>query len=202
MQGLENSMLKHFGVPPGTQGVLVADVLPDTPAARAGLAVGDVLLSINGKPAKSISSFRTQVALLGEGARAKLTRLRSGERDTVVVVLGELPEEAPAEVRAPTNTQERTRYGIQMAPLDRSFRNRLGIEDVELKGAVVVRVEPGSPAHQAGLEPGDVITHVDRTSVRSVEAVANALKPSDDGYLLRVWRRGSTTFKVLPPLKD
>ena len=63
--------------------------------------------------------------------------------------LGELPEEAPAG-GAPTNTQERT-AGIQMAPLDRSFRNRLGIEDVELKGAVVV-VEPGGPAHQAGLE--------------------------------------------------
>ena len=75
MQGLENSMLKHFGVPPGTQGVLVADVLPDTPAARAGLAVGDVLLSVMGNQQNQFLRF-VRCPPRGRCAR-RAARLRS-----------------------------------------------------------------------------------------------------------------------------
>jgi len=202
MQDLETSMLKHFGIPQGTRGVVVADVLPGTPADRAGLQVGDVLLSVNGKQAASISAVRTQVALLGQGGRATLLRLRDGNRDEVVVRLGELPEQEMPEAERPKGQSQKQRYGLQLAPLDPRFRARLGLENDELDGVVIMRVEAGSPADRAGLDAGDVVTHVDRKPVQSVKELADALKPSTDGYLVRVWRRGMTAFKVLPPLKE
>lgn len=152
---------------PEDQGVVITDVLPDTPSARAGLKAGDVLTEYNGEPVEHIPALRFRVAESVVGSTAHLRVLRKGKPLDFDVVLDEYDETAAlASKDANGNPDEAEPWlGFTAAPLDspdpqvQSLKDEFGLSDEE--GVVVVRVWKNSPADRARLRPGDLIVEFD-----------------------------------------
>jgi serine protease DegQ len=150
---------------PGNSGAWVSAVSADSAAERAGIQIGDVIVSINGARLRDSGSLGNAIGLLPPGERVIVGLIRDGREETVTAVLGEL-EQTAAATAVPEQVEE--------PALDAVFE---GAEIVENSGSVpgllVARVDPGSPAAERGLRPGDVITKVNRVRVRSMpEALA------------------------------
>jgi serine protease DegQ len=151
---------------PGNSGALVSQVNPDSAAERAGIQIEDVIVSINGARLRDSGSLRNAIGLLPPGEEVTVGLIRGGREQTVKAVLGEL-EQTAAATAVPEQEEE--------PALDAVFE---GAEIVEsspsgVPGLLVARVDPGSPAAERGLRPGDIITKVNRVRVRSMpEALA------------------------------
>jgi serine protease Do len=127
----------------------------------------------------------------------RLTVLRNGAQRDVTVTLGEMPTE---EKKPPGNAPSATgAVGLELAPLTPDLARRLDIPEQQA-GAVVVGVEQGSRAAEAGIRPGDLIEEIDRGPVRSPEDVRKALeKDGKRPHLLLVFRHGITHYVAIPP---
>jgi len=160
----------------GTKGAVVNEVMPNTPAAKAGLKVDDIIVAWDGKDVEDFNHLRQLVAATGPGKKVPLKIWRDGKEETREI---EVARQADHEDVAATNW-----LGIQVGPVTDEIRDRLGRKDLE--GAVVTKVDPKGPA--AMIEPGDVIMSVNRKIVKNVvdfrEAMA-ATKP-ETGAMLRV----------------
>jgi serine protease Do len=176
------------------RGVLVSDVMEGGPAARAQLQAGDVVVEVDGRPTRSMAQLRNRIALTEPGTKTRLSVLRDGEEREIAVVLAEKEEEGVIARLDEGDGSLVTGLGVE--PLDANLRRRLRVPS-RVDGVVVSRVEPGSPADRAGIEPGHLITAVNRKPVRSPEAFAEAVPSRADEILLRVYRRGMFTFVVL-----
>jgi serine protease Do len=198
IQQPNEAMAKAFGIKPH-QGIVVGFVEPGTPAAKAGLQRGDVIVSLDGKPVRSVHRFRNAIARQSPGSAVKLKVLRKGEARAVKVTLGRLPK---AEKRAAHGTPgapgRRPRGqarldGVQVTNLTTLHRRKLKLS-ADVQGVLVTRVAPGSAAQQAGLRPGDVIVSLNRQPTPSVGAFSRAAKQAEDAILVLIHRRGSTLY--------
>jgi serine protease Do len=185
------------------RGLLVADVVPDGPAARAGVQRGDVIAAVDGKPVEDAGHFRNLVAGTPPGARLRLSLLRGGREQAVEVAVGEAPERPPGAtpVRGspgpgPAATPApRQPPGLAVADLTPDVARRLGLPPEP--GALVTDVLPGGPAAEAGLRPGDVVQEVNRQPVRSAGDFARAVEQAGDGGLVVLVKRGGRTAYVV-----
>ena len=171
------------------RGVLVSDVTPGSPAAKAGIARGDVILSVNGHATNTSAQLRNRIAHAGKAARVTLEVERDRKPRTVEVTLGEIPnggEGGPAQ-----KVEGGLLGGITVEPLDRAARNRHGIPD-SIEGVLVTKTDPSRA--DIGLREGDVIVEVNRKATTTVDAFRKAAKESDDSVLLLVYRDGATVF--------
>jgi serine protease Do len=182
-----------------TDGALVEEVNEDTPAARAGFQVEDVVIRYNGKAVRDDIQFRDLVARTAPGTKVDVVVMRNGREQTLTATVGEVPTEVagPAAPANPTRVEEKQegRLGIAVEPITADNAKELGIRNVGT-GVVITRVEPGSPAAEEGLRPGDVIVRANGRDVRSADDLKNAvagLKAGDTSRL--VVQRGKT--KVL-----
>ena len=176
------------------RGVVVADVAPDSPAARAGLARGDVITAVDGTPVDDPGRFRNLIAGMRPGTTVKLTVLRDGREQTLDVSVGETPERGPATAAAPAAGNE---PGLSVTDLTSDVARTLRLPP-GLQGVVVTDVMPGGPAAEAGLRPGDVIQEVNRKPVRSAQDFARELQQARGrDVVLLVNRGGSTAYAVL-----
>jgi serine protease Do len=177
-------------------GALVGDVTEGSPAARAGLQRGDVVVEVDGKPVSDSRSLRMTIAEASPGTRVVLGVLHDGARRDVTVMLGEMPAE---ENKPPGNAPSAEgALGIQIAPLTPEIARRLGVPE-STAGVLIRGVQPGSRAAEAGLRPGDVIEEVDKARVRSPEDVKKALeKDGKRAHLLLVLREGVTHYVAVP----
>ncbi len=191
------------------QGVVVTEVLPDTPAQRAGLRAGDVLTEFNGKRVTSIPDLRLRVAESAVGSTARLKISREGEERTLEVVLDEFDESvlARAAATADGETSKMPWLGLEVAPLDdgdpraRELMDQLDLRGEE--GVLVVGVRPGSAADRARLRPGDLIVEIEGIPIpdlQSYRKVASA-RADDTRPLSLLVRRGemNSYIEVLPP---
>jgi serine protease Do len=183
----------------GTSGVLVSGVTPDTPAAKAGITRGDVILKINGESMTSSSQLRNVVAAAGRGAKVKLEISRAGKTMTLTADLGELPAGLGGATSnpAPTESGPGTVSGLTLAPLTPDARSQYNIPASVASGLVITGIQPDSPAGMAGLRPGDVVLEVNRKNVTSVDQFKSEWKKSKDQVLLLVQRGDGTMFLVL-----
>jgi serine protease Do len=192
IQPFDRDLAAYFGVPEET-GVVVSSVAPRSPAAAAGIEPGDVLTDFAGTPIEAeqeedLGSFQRQVARLGPGQSADVALLRAGARKTVSVTLAEAPRVEAEEVESDAgfHAQEITETLVRT--------NRLGTR----KGAFVSFVASGSPAAEAGLEPGDVIRKVEAREIASLGDLRQALGDVEDrARFLMIAERGEETRLVL-----
>lgn len=172
-------------------GVLVSDVTPGSPAAKAGIARGDVILSVDGHPTNTSTQLRNAVALAGQGAHARVEIEHDRHARTIELVLGEAPV-----ANAPQAVKDGVLSGLSIAPLDPHARHQVGVPE-GVSGVLVSKVEPGSAAAEIGLRPGDVIVEVNRKEVPDLEAFRNATRADQDSVLLLVFRDGATIYMSL-----
>lgn len=175
-------------------GVLVAEVTPDSPAEKAGLKSGDIIVELNGKKVDDNLTFRKTIANMVPGSVIKLGVFRDGKQRTVSVTVGEFPDDPSENTGAAGDDASVTsKLGMDVQDLDPELAGRLGYENQ--KGVVITEVQNGSLAEEAGLKPGMLILEVNRkdiTTVRQFEAEMRKVK--SDNLLLRVKADGRTLF--------
>jgi serine protease Do len=175
------------------RGVLVGDVTPDGPAARAGVQRGDVITAIDDKPVDDVGHFRNLIAGTAPGTRVRLTIVRDGRDRTLHVAIDALPERTPVAAPAPPRPDP---LGLALADVTPEIAKKLGLRP-GMKGAVVADVLPGGLAAEAGLRPGDVIQEVNRHPVRSAREFARAVEQARDRDLVLLVNRGASTAYVV-----
>jgi serine protease Do len=194
-QPVAESMAQALNLP-GKGGALVASVQPGTPAAKAGIQAGDVIVSVNGKKISDPRELAVTVADIKPGDAAKVDVLRDGGQKTFDVMVASLPSEVTADASG-SATAHQPHIGLALAPITPELRNRLNLPH-DVQGAVVSQVETGSPADNAGIQPGDVIVGVGTSKVASPSEAANAIRHAVDGkgkaVALRIMRQGQTSF--------
>jgi len=179
-----------------SQGVIVASVEPGSPADKAGLKSYDVLLEMSGKKIESYDSFRNDVAMLAPDSRVTLKVLRDGKTQEITVTLGERPTEfAKGGNQAKEQQQSQEALGIEVQTLTKDLAERFGYSLGE--GVIVTRVNPGSPAANVDIQPGDLIQGVNRKSVSSVEEFEKAVKLTKNNKVLLLIKRGEYSQFVI-----
>ncbi len=178
-------------------GALVGDVEPGSPAAKAGVERGDVIVAMNDEKIEDTRELQLKVAKAGPGKRVNLKVIRNGSEKVVPVTLGELPEERQ---RASAESGRMSALeGVDVDELTPQVARQLGLPP-QTFGVVITAVRPGSPADEAGLRRGDVIQEVNRRAVNSVSTFEQAVRAAgSDPVLLLVNRGGSTRFVVVEP---
>jgi serine protease Do len=201
-QELTPEMAKAFGVP-NTHGVAIANVVGDSPAAKAGLKVGDVITAVNGSPVDDVNAFRLQVAGFAPGTTVHLRVNRSGQTLDLPVTLSTFDLEAEnkggAEGNVPSGGEKGALKGLSVQALTPELRQQLQTPE-GAQGVVITDVDPDSGASAAGLQQGDIIVQVDRKPVMSVAEFNAAVKASAsrESTLLLVKRGQGTQFVVVP----
>jgi len=201
---LDNELAKSFGYQ-GKAGVLVQDVAPDGPGAKAGLIAGDIVTERDGKAVADVVSFRNGIAASRPGSAVKLAVWRSGKRVDLNVTLGELPDDGKANAprkqgKAPSsNSESESRIGLRLDDISPAQRERFALNDT--KGALIVGVAPGSAAEEAGLRPGDVITQIGNDAVANATDAQHAVQKAGKKapLRLRIVREGRGSFTLVRP---
>jgi len=201
VQPMTQELATQFGVQP-REGVLVASVLPDSPAATAGLKPGDVLVQFAGKKVTNPRQLQRIVERSPAGKSQTLRVIRDGKQRTLAVVcriVSSDADTAPDRLEAESTSSDLDKLGMRVGPLTDAVAEQLGMSGV--KGVVITAVDQGGPAARAGLTRGMVITQVRRTAVHSVKDLETAIaKESTSGGVLLLVRTGAgSRFVVVKP---
>jgi serine protease Do len=190
--------VKFFHVTDAT-GALVSQVEPDSPGAKAGLKVGDIITQMNGKNVTDAGQLQVEVGQRQPGNTINLTVMRDGKSMDLPVTL-EAMGKGDHDSESANADHGKPRWGLGLGDLTPDMRQQMQAGS-DLHGAVVEKVLPGSSADDAGLQRGDVIMEVDRKPVQSASDVQKALSavPKDQNALVLIWSNGSSTFRVLHP---
>ena len=195
IQDVSDDIAKAVGLDK-PRGALVAIVMPDSPAARAGVKTGDVIVGWAGKKVKDIRDLVRKVAFTKAGRSVDAVVWRDGSRKSLTVLVAESgTQQASASVDpAPKETAE---LGLSVAPADDEPRRRFGLER-DAEGVVVLAVRPDSPAAAKDLRTGDLVTHVNGGKVATPDAmkrrIDQARRDGREAVLLRILRRGNPVF--------
>jgi serine protease Do len=174
------------------KGALVGDVFKDSPANKAGLLRGDVIIRFNGEEVSSQRELPTMVAFLPVGQNVEVVFLRNGKEMTVEVTLDELKEETTVAKESSGVVQEG--LGLSVQNITPEIAEQLDLTSTD--GVVVSDVDPSGTAAQAGIRRGDVILEVNKTKVTDFETLARILEKDKDSKstLFLVNRSGRSMF--------
>jgi serine protease Do len=178
-----------------TAGALVAEPQSGSPAEKAGIKAGDVIVSIDGQSAKDSREVAQKIGAMSPGSSVKLGIIRGGSQETINVTLAQMPDQK--EARADQGQQDHTqsgRLGLTLAPA-----NAAGAGD---RGVVVTAVDPNGPAAEHGIKTGDVITNVGGTAVSTPgdvqKQLAEVRKAGKHTVLLQVKSDQGTHYVAVP----
>ena len=196
IQTLTDSLAKSMKLP-NTHGALVSSVTPDSPAARAGIEVGDVILGFDDHQVTEMRDLPKLVADATPGEKSRVTVWRQGEKRNLKVSIARSPDVTANAGEGATEPAEGPRLGLALAPMSEALRQRYDIgEDVH--GALVVETESGSAAAEEGIRPGDVIVQAGGKPVSTPADVVKVVRESHAGHhdnvLLLVNRNGNQRF--------
>lgn len=177
IQDLTPALAEEFGLKK-SEGALVAEVLKNSPADKAGLKQGDVIVKYNGKSIKNASELRTFVGLTRPGTRVNLEVIREGKPLVLKVTIGEYPKEARISSASPEISDLLEKLGFKVEALTPEIAKELGY--AVRHGVIISAVAPGSPAAMADLRPGLLIEEVNRKPVKSLSDFYEALALSKE----------------------
>jgi serine protease Do len=196
IQDVNPALAQEFKVK-NDQGALVSDVVPDGPAAKAGLKSGDIIEKVDGKPVADSRHLKIEVARIAPGETIPMEVLRDGSAKTLQVRVGELPGSEKVASNDDNDADKDTLHGVGVSDLDDQARQQLHIPE-QITGAVVTEVAPDSAAAEAGLKPGDVITEINHHKVNGTDdAVKLTEHAKKRSTLLRVWSKNGSHYMVV-----
>ncbi|MGH9503813.1 MAG: Do family serine endopeptidase [Terriglobales bacterium] len=191
----DNSKFFHMDK---AEGAVVSQVEPDSPGAKAGLKIGDVITQIDGSEVSDAGSLQVVVGEKNPGTTVHLQVMRDGKSLTLPVTLEAMGSHDKSDTENADAGHGKPRWGIGLADITPDMRDQMQAPG-ELHGAVIQQVKPGSPADNAGLQSGDVIEEVDRKPVQNAADAQQALSnvPKGQNALVLIWSNGGSTFRVL-----
>ncbi len=197
IQDLTPELAKSFGLN-DHKGILVAEVTEDSPAEKAGIRQGDVIIEFDGKPVKEVGAFRNRISLEAPGTKEMITVLRDGKRQTLTVSIGKLPDSG---LTASTETHTPDKLGLTVQTLTPDLAEQLGYQ--EEKGVLVTQVNPGSVAALAGIQSGTLIQEVNRKKIHNVDEFKQAIRKSENKKpILLLVRDGKYSHYVVLKIED
>ncbi|WP_455378839.1 DegQ family serine endoprotease [Petrachloros mirabilis] len=200
IQDLTPELAAQFGIP-NTKGVLVSDVMDDSPAKKTGFERADVITEYDGKPMDSPMHLRNAVAATPIGRKVSIQVIRDKKPRTIDVTIVEQPKsfgqvglEENGESTAPTGVLS----DLDVRELNEELASRYGLKSTD-RGVLVVRVKPGSTAEEMGVREGDIILEVNRKPVSSLKSYERAVASldKDKSVLLLLKRKGQTIYLTL-----
>lgn len=200
LQPITAKLAKEFGLSDKT-GALVSEVSQDSPAEKAGIKPGDVIVEFDGKKIEDANQLRWIVAKTKPGANVEVRIIRDGKQKTLQVKVGDWPSELQSAAipgKAPSSKGDLF-DGVELSELDRNTRNELDVPR-NITGVVVTDIDPECPAYKAegGLRVGDVITEIDRKPVRSLDdAYELSRNIKRNSVLLRVWNKNGSRWVLV-----
>lgn len=199
-QDIDDSLVKPLGLK-DTKGALISDITPDSPAEKAGIKPGDVIVEFDGKDVASSQDIHNLAAKTPPGTKVRIGVLRNGERVDLDAVMGERPpDKGEARTAQPQQPKGPTaeKLGLSVQTLTPDIARQLGYGDD--KGVVISGVVPGGPGDDAALQRGDLIKEVNRVRVGTVQEFEAAVGKAKSGDTLALLvRRGNENLYV--PLK-
>ncbi len=193
VQKVTPEIAKSFGLKE-SEGALVADVMEQSPADKADIKRGDVIISFNGKKIKDMDSLPKIVGSTEIGKKVKISIIREGKTIEKDIVVGELKEES---LQASRKTETEKDFGIVVQDITPEIAKHLNLKDK--KGVIVTDVQPGSAAQDADIRSGDVIREIARKPIRNVADFKAAMKKSSikEGIVILIKRENTTFYTVL-----
>ena len=206
IQAVTDDLAEGLGLPSAT-GALITDVTPKGPAAKAGIANGDLVTTFDGKPVGDSRALPRMVAETPIGKTVSVDVLRKGRKQTVKLTVAKLEDErpmrAPSVQKAPPAAKAKSKIaelGLSLAPIDLDARVQFKLAKT-VQGVVVTDVTPDSPAAEKNFRPGDVIVQVQSQNVRTPDEVVRLIdstaKAGKKVALLLVSRGGDLTYVAL-----
>ena len=181
---------------PDQNGALVGDISPNTPAARAGIKSGDIIVAINDKPINDAHALRLTVSDYSPGTVVNVKLYRNGRVKTVSVTLAQLPTAADAKDNDNSGTTDPGSSsmtdaldGVTVQDLDAQAREQLNIPD-EVQGVVVTAVDADSNSADAGIQRNDVLVEINHQAIKNAEQAVAVCKAAKGRHILvKVWHR-------------
>jgi len=196
IQVVTPELAKSFGLKEPL-GALVAEVNPDTPAAKVGLQRGDIIIEFDGTPIKEMHELPRLVAATPPGKTVNLKILRQGKEKSFSVTVAEMKPEQLAQIMEGEEEVEKSSLGMMVQELTPQLAR--GFQLRETSGVVVVQVEQGSPAAEAGVRPGDLVLEVNDTVIKTLKNYHAVLAQVKPGSMVRLLlkRQGKTLYVVV-----
>lgn len=191
IQEVNRDLAESFGLERPT-GALVAQVMDGGPAAKGGLRVGDVILSVNDDAIDMSADLPHLIGTIKPDTKARLGIVREGSRETLMVTIGALPEEGEEVATKGARAEKSSnRLGVKVSELTAEQKRSL-----DLSGGVVITEVLNGPAAMIGLRPGDVITHLNNQAIDSAATFARVAEelPKNRSVSMRVLRQGRASF--------
>ncbi|HXX57684.1 MAG TPA: DegQ family serine endoprotease [Thermodesulfovibrionales bacterium] len=190
IQEVTPDIAKSFGLKE-TTGALVSDIVPDSPAEKAGFKRGDVILEMNGRPVRDYHDLPRMVAVMSPDEKVTFKVLRNGKEETITAVIGEMKEGEGGQPGRDVLKQ----MGMSLQPVTPEIAKELGMKKTE--GIVITNVEPNSTAVEAGIQRGDVILEVNRQTVNTLKDFDDAVQKAGKAILFLLYRSGATFYVSL-----
>ncbi|WP_417913039.1 DegQ family serine endoprotease [Candidatus Electronema sp. TJ] len=186
IQDVDDNLAQSFGLGK-TEGILVSEVTSGSPAEKAGLKQGDVVLALNGSTLNDVSDLRNRIAMIAPGTAVTLDIIRDGRKQQVSVLIAEQPSDFSEGGKSKMKQQDGSlmdKLGLTLQELTPELAEQFGYSKGQ--GVLVAEVEANSPADNVGIEPGQLIEEVNRVRVRSFSDLKDALKKGGSQVLLKV----------------
>jgi serine protease Do len=193
IQPVTPEIARSFELSGDPRGALIGDVSPGSPAEKAGMKRGDILLELNGTKVSDSRELRLNIGSMKPGTSAQFKLFRDGTERNVSAVLGEAPERPEAAGPVGGGPQVAPQLGIQVEPVSPQLTRRFGLP-AATRGLVITTVQPGSAADDAGIEPGDVIQEVNRQVVSDVAQFQRLVATGKGLLLLLIDRKGTHQY--------
>ena len=197
LQEVDEDLAESFGLEE-KGGVLINQVVEESAAEEAGIKGGDIVVEMNGRNVEKLAAFRNRVANTPPNSKIELKIFRNGKYIEISAITKEMEPTEGEEVAVAEEIYEE--LGVTVDSLESEAARRLGYD--ELDGVIIMDVEQGSSAWEAGLQPGQVITSVNRTTIESVRDFKEALEASNGGRVLFLVTDGRVSRFVVVTLEE